>query len=41
MSLEAKLKEIDDMGITICNKTFKFKSFSPNKFAEYISNQNS
>lgn len=37
MSLEEKLKEINDMGITICNKTYKFKSFSPNKFAEYIS----
>lgn len=37
MSLEEQLKEINDMGITICNKTYKFKSFSPNKFAEYVS----
>ena len=37
MLTEEHLREIQEMGITICNKTLKFKNFSPNRFAEYVS----
>lgn len=36
MFSDEQLKEIQEMGITICKKTYVVKYFSPNKFASYI-----
>lgn len=36
MFSDEQLKEIQEMGITICKNTYVVKYFSPNKFASYI-----
>lgn len=39
MFSEEVLEDIEQMGITLCKKTFKVKYFSPNRFTSYIADR--
>lgn len=39
MFSDEQLKEIEDMGISVCNKTFTVKYFRPNRYAFYVSSK--